>query len=233
MMKNELFNLLCDLDKELSDILNQLMDKDIEISPYNLELLKQEVEVIKDKIKNKITDENTDENCFSSLEKAKAKKYLILLTLAICITLFAPELFPIIILFPFAFNNNSKTNEDIDEVELKRFVTLISNEIQNCNTFINSRKNEIRSNSKKPKFVSEFDYANCVINYFLENPTTPTYPLNELDDKIKLYIIKILQDDLKVDIKNIESLMICARSQILKNNVVSQSESFLRERKKC
>lgn len=234
MTKKEQFVLLDDLEKKLSKILQDLIDKDIEISPYNLELIKQKLEVIESTIKNNITDENKNDNSLSTFEKSELKKYVVLLALTLCIALFAPGLFPLILLFPFNFNNKSILQDDFDSDELKRLFTMISNEIQNCKTFINVRNNAftIDINKLTNSKITEFDFANFVINYYMQNLDVPTYYLNDLDNNIKDIIINILQTDLNTTIDNIESLMIFARGQITLETTLEQAECFIRKRNK-
>lgn len=234
MTKKEQFVLLDDLEKKLSKILQDLIDKDIEISPYNLELIKQKLEVIESTIKNNITDENKNDNSLSAFEKSELKKYVVLLALTLCIALFAPGLFPLILLFSFNFNNKSIPQDDFDSDELKRLFTMVSNEIQNCKTFINVRNNAftIDINKLTNSKITEFDFANFVINYYMQNLDVPTYYLNDLDNNIKDIIINILQTDLNTTIDNIESLMIFARGQITLETTLEQAECFTRKRKK-
>ena len=168
-----------------------------------------------------ITDLNkdsSDNNKFSLEEKKGILRYLLMLIITMCISCFAPGLFPIILIFIFKDNLNKKDlNKDINIEDIESILKKLRIELQNCQTFINYRKNIISGEEKSKKQFTEFDFANSVINYFLENPTISTYHLNDYTEEIKFYIIKILQDNLNVDINNIESLMICARSQILKD----------------
>ena len=234
MTKKEQFVLLDDLEKKLSKILQDLIDKDIEISPYNLELIKQKLEVIETTIKNNISNENKKDNSLSAFEKLELKKYVILLALTLCIALFAPGLFPLILLFSFNFNNKPPLPDDFDTNELKRLFTMVSNEIQNCKTFINVRNNAFTININKliNSKMTEFDFANFVIYYYMQNLDVPTYYLNDLDNNIKDIIINILQADLNTTIDNIESLMIFARGQIALETTLEQAEYFIRKRKK-
>lgn len=225
--------LLTNYEKRISSLFSDLIDKENKITPYNLELISEEIKHINNLIKDLNKNGNNDDNKLSSEEKKELLRYALIILLGICISCFAPGLFPIILVFIFRNNMNKKElkedNNNIEEIE--RFLKKIKIELENCQRFINHRKKFITSDEKNSQKFTEFDFANSIINYFLENPTISTRELNNYDENIKSFIIKILQEDLNTDINNIESLIICARSQILKQNKEYKIEEYSRIRK--
>lgn len=233
MKKKEMYELLIKCEQEVSKIFNELVDKTNNISPYNLISLAKDINHIEFKIDEII---NTKNDTNKANEKKNFYKeiiqYIIYLLLTFFIFFAAPWLFPLILLFVFKKKEKPvKIEEDFNN-EIFYLVKKLNIELENCHTFINHRKKQIYPDEKKLPLFTEFDYANFAINYFLENPNITTNELNNIHDNIKINMIKILQDDLNTDINNIEVLIICARSQILKKDK-EMSQDYIRTRKKC
>lgn len=210
------------VEKEFYKIYSELIDAE-EISLYKSELLKTKIVILAEYLSDYIQDLND----YNKELKTKYKKMInityivtLLSILVIFLNPWLPAIVNLICMFirtkihkNYQENNKGTYIED----ECNGMMILI----QNCFTFLEKKeRNREEAVAKQcrnnPEKIREIIMSNFILQSYLESDDVGD--INEMifccDEKIKISLIQILQDDLHTDNNNLEELLATAKEKV-------------------